>query len=125
LAGENVMPVGRDFADVFLDKFSDPLSLSVLEDKVYGEFGFPVLCSVLPDSDKLKPRDVCFYHEGEFRASVFSERPFHIKHLAEIADAFFAVRLLVHSDDYFRASSVSDSLFSFFSELVLSDFPDE
>lgn len=118
IEGEEVFTVDSGFAKSFLDNFEDPRRLTELEGMLEEEFAVPVLCCLLPDSEKVKPQDVHFYHQGECRTTLFEERPYHKRHLIETADAFFSIRLLVPQDHSYDAKRNAEGIQSYFRDVV-------
>jgi len=59
-----------------------------------------VLCSVLPDPEKVNPNNIPLYLNGKYRGSLKEIRPKHYAKLKEQADSFFAIRILVPPSEH-------------------------
>ncbi len=94
-AEEVVVPIERDFSALFLETFSNPLKLTELERDLEEKLKIPVLISVLPDPQKVKPGEVKLYQNGTYKGTLRDLVPMHYAKLEEEAARAFAISLLV------------------------------
>ncbi|MEK6936988.1 MAG: hypothetical protein AABW58_02860 [Nanoarchaeota archaeon] len=94
-ADEVVVPIERNFSSAFLEAFSNPLRLTELEDELEKELKIPVLVSVLPDPQKVKPGEVNLYQNGTYKGTLRDLVPMHYAKLEEEAARAFSISLLV------------------------------
>lgn len=92
---EVTVPIERDFASAFLDTFGNPLRLTELEDDLEEKLKVPVLVSVLPDPQKVKPGTVHLYQNGTYKGTLRDLVPKHYEKLEEEAARSFEISLLV------------------------------
>ncbi|MBS3116704.1 HD domain-containing protein [Candidatus Woesearchaeota archaeon] len=94
LKGEAVAPLDEDLKTKFLAAFQNPLLLTDLETELSTELGSPILISVLPDPEKVKPTDVALYSGSRRVDSIKNQRPDHFSALEGLTRSFFAIRVL-------------------------------
>ena len=99
---EKVIPIDEEFKNKFLNAFTNPYNLTKLEQELSRQLSVPILCSVLPDPEKVKPSDVPLYSNGKKVATIREMRPSHYANLEEQARQFFAIRVLVPPQDQAR-----------------------
>ncbi len=97
--GQVLEVIDTKFKDNFLKTFENPLKLTELEDAIKKEMHVDILCSVLPDPEKVKPSDVPLYLENEKVSTLKIEAEDHYKRLNEMADKHFSIRVLVPSSE--------------------------
>jgi len=99
LSQERVVTVKKDFAHKFMEVFTDPQKRTKLEDGMYEKLGYRVLVPIHPDPNKVKPVNIDLYVGGKFQGTLKDFRERHYQNLEELADSFFAIRVLVHHDE--------------------------
>ena len=92
---EIIVLIEKDFSSVFLDSFGNPLRLTELEEDLEQKLKIPVLVSVLPDPQKVKPGTVRLYQNGTYKGTLRDLVPKHYEKLEEEAARAFAISLLV------------------------------
>lgn len=94
-AEEVIIPIERDFVTTFLETFSNPLRLTELEEVLEENLKTPVLVSVLPDPNKVRPGTVKLYQNGTYKGTLRDLVPKHYEKLEEEAARAFSIGLLV------------------------------
>ena len=94
-AEEVVVSIEKEFSSAFLQTFSNPLRLTELEDRLTEELKTPILISVLPDPQKVKPGEVKLYQNGTYKGTLRDLVPKHYEKLEEEAARAFAISILV------------------------------
>ena len=75
-----------------------------------------MLCSVLPDPEKVNPNNIPLYLNGKYRGSLKEIRPKHYAKLKEQADSFFSIRILVPPSEHEIMSRKHEDITSCFKE---------